>query len=211
MSARSDSPETFRLPPIDGKRMLMRYWLRDHAALRLVLPNCHRVDDGLYRSGHPHARRLARLKAKGLQSVLSLRGDPECLPNLIERDACSRLGLTLRFVELRTVFLPRRETLLDLVAQLREMPKPMLVHCKSGADRTGLAVTLYRHVLRGVPLVEARRALNWRYGHLGLGGAGLVHRLLDAYGAEAAATGIGFEEWVATRYDPDRLQGMAPA
>jgi protein tyrosine phosphatase (PTP) superfamily phosphohydrolase (DUF442 family) len=211
VSARSDSPETFRLPPIGGKRMLMRYWLRDHAALRVVLPNCHRVDDDLYRSGHPHTWRLARLRAGGLQSVLSLRGDPECLPNMIERDACSRLGLMLRFVELRTTSLPRRETLLDLVAQLREMPKPMLVHCKSGADRTGLAVTLYRHVLRGEPLAKARRALNWRYGHLGLGAAGVVHRLLDAYGTEAAATGIGFEEWVATHYDRARLQDAGPA
>ena len=81
------------------------------------------------------------------------------------------------------------------------MPKPMLVHCKSGSDRTGLAVTLYLHVIKGQPLDEARRALSWKYGHWSFGSAGVVHRLLDAYAAAHAATGIGFEDWVRQDYD----------
>jgi protein tyrosine/serine phosphatase len=94
-----------------------------------------------------------------------------------------------------------------MIRLLREMPKPMLVHCKSGADRTGLAVTLYLHVIRGEPLEQARRALSWRYAHLSFGQAGVVHRMLDAYAADRAATGIGFEDWVATRYDPAAFNG----
>jgi protein tyrosine/serine phosphatase len=96
---------------------------------------------------------------------------------------------------------------LELIALLRDMPKPMLVHCKSGADRTGLAVTIYLHVIKGLPLTEARRALSWRYAHFSWGKAGIVSRMLDAYEADNRATGIGFEEWVETRYDPAAITG----
>ena len=82
----------------------------------------------------------------------------------------------------------------------------MLLHCKSGADRTGFATTLYLHVVRGEPLERARRALNWRFGHFRFGDAGVIHALLDAYAADHARTGIAFEDWVRTRYDRDALQ-----
>lgn len=184
---------------------LRGYWLRDHAWLRALLPNFHKVDADLYRSNHPGLRLLRRAQGLGVRSVLSLRGDAENTPNILERDACRRLGLELRFLRLRSVALPPRETLLQLLEHLRDMPKPMLVHCKSGADRTGLAVTLYLHVIKGLPLPEARRALGWKYAHFSFGKAGIVHRMLDAYEADHQATGIGFEEWAATRYDPAAL------
>ncbi|MGP1355926.1 fused DSP-PTPase phosphatase/NAD kinase-like protein [Roseicyclus sp.] len=182
-----------------------RYWVADHALVRAVIPNFYKVDDDLYRSSHPGFRRLERAKRLGVRSVLSLRGDPDATPNAREREACARLGLELRFIQLRTVRLPSAEVLLELLGHYRDMPKPMLVHCKSGADRTGLAVTLYRHVIRGEPLEKARRSLHWSYGHLGIGKAGLVHRMLDAYGRDYDATGIPFERWVREVYDPEAL------
>ncbi|WP_210730547.1 fused DSP-PTPase phosphatase/NAD kinase-like protein [Roseicyclus persicicus] len=196
--------DTHRMTPW---RVFYRYWVRDHAWLRVLLPNFYRVDADLYRGNHPGYRRLARYKALGIRSVLTLRGEDDNTPNLLERDACERLGLELRAVRLRTVYVPPPATLLELVRLLREMPKPMLVHCKSGADRTGLAVTLYLHVIKGQPLEEARRALSWRYAHFSFGKAGVVHRMLDAYAADRAATGIDFEDWVATRYDPAAFNG----
>lgn len=196
------------LTPIEAlsrRRILHRYWWSDHAWLREILPNFYKVDDDLYRSNHPGKRMLKRARARGVRSVLSLRGPADNTHNIIERDAARQLGLELRFIKMRTTILPKRNALLDLIAQLRAMPKPILVHCKSGADRTGLAVTLYLHVIKGQPLATARRALNWRYAHFAWGKAGIVHRLLDAYDRDHTATGIGFEDWVATRYDRDAL------
>jgi Protein tyrosine/serine phosphatase len=136
---------------------------------------------------------------------LTLRGEALNPPNVIERRAASHLGLDLRFVALRAMVLPPPERLLRLIDLLRTMPKPMLVHCKSGSDRTGLAVTLYLHVIKGQPLDEARRALSWKYGHWSFGSASVVHRLLDAYAAAHTATGIGFEDWVRQDYDAAAL------
>jgi len=186
-------------------RILFRYWVRDHAWVRVFVWNFYRVDEDLYRSNHPGFRALSRAKRLGIRSVLSLRGDANNTPNIIERNACNRLGMELRFVRMRTAALPPAAVLSELMGLLREMPKPILVHCKSGADRTGLAVTLYLHVVKGLPLSQARRALSWRYAHFSWGKAGIVNRLLDAYDKENRETGIDFEEWVRTRYDPVAL------
>ncbi|MDG4647136.1 tyrosine-protein phosphatase [Roseibacterium sp. SDUM158017] len=190
---------------MSARRLLLEYWLRDHAWVRLFVPNFYKVDADLYRANHPGHRRLRIARDLGVKSVLSLRGDRGTVPTLVERQACDALGLDLQSVRMWTTKLVEGEVLLDLVDKLRHMPKPMLVHCKSGADRTGLAVTLYLHVIKGVPLAEARRALSWKYAHLSWTKAGIVHRVLDAYEADHVATGIGFEDWVRTRYDREAL------
>lgn len=181
------------------------YWWRDHAWVRSLVSNFYKVDADLYRANHPGYRRLARAKALGIRSVLSLRGDAYNTPNILERDSCARLGLDLRFLRLRTSELPSTDTLLELVRLLRDMPKPMLVHCKSGADRTGLAVTIYLHVIKGLPLSEARKALNWRYAHFPWGKAGIAGRMLDAYDRDRRETRATFEEWVRSNYDPSAI------
>jgi protein tyrosine/serine phosphatase len=182
-----------------------RYWVADHALLRAVIPNFYKVDADLYRSNHPGYRRLKQARDLGIKSVLSLRGDPDASPNRREQAACEELGLELRFIRLRTGKLPQRETLLELLDLFREMPKPMLVHCKSGADRTGLAVTLYRHVIKGEPLETARKSLHWSYGHLSFGRAGAVHRILDAYAQANERSGVTFEDWLRESYDAVQL------
>ncbi len=187
------------------RKILLRYWVNDHAWLRAILSNFYQVDDALYRSNHPSPRRLSHLQRRGIQSVLSLRGGASNTPNILERGACARLGLDLRFIRMRTGVLAPPETLLELIEQLRTMPKPMLVHCKSGADRTGLAVTLYLHVLKNIPLDQARRALSWRYAHWKWGQAGIIHALLDTYAADHITTGVDFEKWVTSHYNPDAI------
>ena len=192
------------LPPFSPVDRARLYWLKDHGFLRALWTNFHKLDEEVWRHNHPSPARLAWLKANGAASVLSLRGATS-VPSLIEAAACADLGLTFRAVEMRAVILPRREALLGLLDALHEMPKPMVIHCKSGSDRTGLAATIYLHAFKGVPLPEARNQLALRYAHNPWGRAKIVNKLLDAYGAAhdgaPGATGITFEEWVRTEYD----------
>src|SRR6056297_2280173 len=87
-------------------RILFRYWVRDHAWVRVFVWNFYRVDEDLYRSNHPGFRALSRAKRLGIRSVLSLSGDANNTPNIIERNACNRHGMELRFVRMRTAALP---------------------------------------------------------------------------------------------------------
>lgn len=179
---------------------LRLYWLKDHGALRALWTNFHMLDAEVWRHNHPSPARLAKLQELGAASVLTLRGAASA-PSVMEAEACAELGLEFRALEMRAVILPRREALLGLIDAIREMPKPMVIHCKSGSDRTGLAATIYLHVFKGVPLGEARTQLSPRFIHNPWGRAGIVNILLDAYAAAHAATGIGFEDWVRTEYD----------
>ncbi|QXT38124.1 tyrosine-protein phosphatase [Gymnodinialimonas ceratoperidinii] len=191
-------------PPPSAALAWFQYWLKDHGALRALWRNFHKLDDDVWRHNHPSPKRLARLKEKGAVSVLSLRGSSS---DHSQREAaiCAELGLNFRGLSLRAVRLPQRKALLELIAALRDMPKPLVIHCKSGADRTGLASVIYLHVFKNVPLAEAREQLGMRFIHNPYGRARIVNVLLDAYAAAHETTGIGFEEWVRTVYDPDAL------
>ena len=54
-----------------------------------------------------------------------------------------------------------------LVALMRSVPKPVLIHCLSGADRTGLASAL---LLADLDHDEkaAERQISFRYGHIAI-------------------------------------------
>ncbi|MBF9041741.1 protein tyrosine phosphatase [Rhodobacterales bacterium HKCCE4037] len=195
-------PET---PPTFSPSEILRfYWLKDHGLLRALWTNFYKLDDQVWRQNHPSPARLAQLKAMGAASVLSLRG-PGAVVSRMEAAACAKIGLPFHTVSLRALTLPKRAQLLMLFDAFREMPKPMVIHCKSGSDRTGLASLIYLHAFKGVPLDEARKQLSLRYIHNPWGKARIVNRLLDAYAKAHAETGIGMEEWVRDHYDPATL------
>ena len=187
-------------------RMMRAYWLSDHAIVRRILPNIYSVDENMIRGGHPHRDRLKMLQDKGVQAILNLRGDFDTVSNNLEKQVCAELGLRLDFVALRATALPKPDALLETIALLRYLPRPFFVHCKSGADRTALAVVLYLVVVKGVNIKTARqRAFNLKYGHLRWSKARVLHRFLDAYEAAAQQQPILFEEWITSEYDPDKI------
>ena len=56
----------------------------------------------------------------------------------------------------------------QLVALLAKAEKPILIHCKSGADRSGLAAALYLAAVKKESQEEAGRQISFWYGHLSL-------------------------------------------
>ena len=58
-------------------------------------------------------------------------------------------GLSLYDLPLSATRRPARLELLRLIDVLERCPYPLLIHCKSGADRTGLASALYLMLQRG--------------------------------------------------------------
>lgn len=176
----------------------------DHGLLRLVYLNHHRVGGGLWRSAQPAPHDLARFARRGIKTVLCVRaGD---MPGLdLEREACAALGLRLVELKIRGRAAPSREQIRDVIALLRSAEYPALVHCKSGADRTGLIAAIHRLVIEKRPLPEAVAELSLRFGHLRGSPAGILDAFFDAYAVDGAGAGFDFETWLAERYDPARL------
>ncbi len=177
----------------------------DHGLLRKAWRNEHEIDVGVWRSNQPDPGTIRRLKARGIKAILNLRGETQWGSYLLEREACRAAGIELVDFKLSSRKLPSREELLELDRIFAELPRPFLMHCKSGADRAGFAAALYLMLRRDATAAVAGEQLSWRYLHLRSGATGVLHFLLERYAAETAETPMPFRDWVATRYDADAL------
>jgi protein tyrosine/serine phosphatase len=130
--------------------------------------NLHVVSDGiLYRSAQPSKREIkAAVREYGIKSVLNLRGANPGSPWYDDEVAESRaLGLVHYDYSLSAKRFVTRRQIADILGILRQAPKPLLIHCKSGADRAGLVAALYRFALAGASAEEADQELSLVYGH----------------------------------------------
>jgi protein tyrosine phosphatase (PTP) superfamily phosphohydrolase (DUF442 family) len=182
------------------------FHLFDHAWLRILWTNFDEVAPGVYRSNQPDHGRLEKLKAMGIRTIVNLRGTPRQSHYLFEEESCRALGLIMVNLQLHARRAAPRSELLALIETFRTAEKPFLVHCKSGADRAGLAAAIYLLAIEGRSVAEARRQLGPAYIHFRWSQTGICDHLLDAYEARLARGQIGFEDWIATEYDPDELE-----
>lgn len=133
--------------------------------------NFHEVVAGqLYRSAQPTPDRLADyVEAAGIRSVVNLRGRRDTADWYVaEVEAARRLGLVhVDFgMSSSQPFSPERAE--ELVRLMQGLPKPILVHCWTGADRTGLVAMIYAYRLGGADEDTAEKQLSFAYGHVGL-------------------------------------------
>lgn len=144
--------------------------LGGHAASLQMSGNFHPILEGeAYRSAQPTAESLARWTVeKGLRSVLNLRGENPDSPWWREEAAAAeRLGLVhADFRMSASEDLPQARAA-ELLALLKSLPKPLLIHCRSGSDRTGLAAALYL-AEAGEGEARAESQISFRYGHVSL-------------------------------------------
>jgi protein tyrosine/serine phosphatase len=180
--------------------------ITDHGLLRLAYLNLHRVGPDAWRSAQPSPSDLQRLARRhGIRTVLCIRGG-RSLPLLdLERETCARLGIEMIEIRLRGREAPKRETVLDVMTLLDRVDRPILIHCKSGADRSGFVAALYQLTTLAAPAAVAAGQLHIRFGHLAGSRAGILDAFFAAYQAEGEAKGLGFRQWLTTVYDAERL------
>jgi protein tyrosine/serine phosphatase len=180
------------------------FWV-DQGFLRVFWANAAEIAPQVYRANQPDAARLAKLKAKGLRAVLYLRGSHNSVPFRAEERICADMGLDLHVLNLSSHRLPDPQRVLDLIDLFRRIDRPFLIHCRAGADRTGLASAIYLLAIEGRSVAEARSMLSARFGHWSLSSTGILDQMVHAYAAARSETGITFEDWVRKDYDPAGL------
>ncbi len=178
----------------------------DHAVFRTVWDNFAPVIPGrLYRCNHPTPGRLAALTRRyGLRTLVNLRGQRRCGSDALSRDAAQRLGLDHIDMAFESRGAPHRERILRFHGIYTSMTTPALMHCKSGADRAGLAAGLVL-LFEGGTSRDALRQMSWRFGHFNRSRTGV----LDAFFLQYAATAEGrkpFLDWVRDDYDENHLR-----
>ena len=132
------------------------------------VPTLHTVEPGvLVRSAQPTAVGLAHLRdVYGVRTVINLNRQT------IDEELVTAMALGLDYLPLPVdVYGLDRGKLVTVLAAIRQAEAegraPVLVHCKSGQDRTGVAIAAYRVVEQGWDgeraLAEMERLRHWTH------------------------------------------------
>jgi len=168
------------------------------------------VDDGLvFRSAQPTDRLPELVADRRLATVLNLRGGSDADPwYAAEVAAVRRLGVDFYDLPLVATARPTRKQLLMILDLLDRCKYPLLIHCKSGSDRTGMVSALYLMSRKGVPPERAEAEFSLYYGHVPILGTRRLHEPFREYadwlGSRRLAHTPGrFRDWVEHHYRAD--------
>jgi protein tyrosine/serine phosphatase len=101
---------------------------------------------------------------------------------------------------------PSIEVIHEARALFNELEYPILLHCKSGADRAGLMSAFFMYMKEGRPIEEAVKQLSLKFGHFKKSETGVLDYLFERYLADSSAEPMTFFEWLETRYDPAEIK-----
>jgi tyrosine-protein phosphatase SIW14 len=114
-------------------------WARP--VIDVSLGNLFQVAPDLYRAEQPGKSAVADLKALGIKTFMNLR------EYHADSDHFAQAGFTLLRHSMAAGSV-RAEDLIIVLRQIHQAPKPVLVHCWHGSDRTGFVVAGYRLVFQ---------------------------------------------------------------
>jgi protein tyrosine/serine phosphatase len=143
--------------------------LSAYAICTIEQNNFHIVVAGqIYRSAQMNEEDLTHCINKyGIKSVLNLRGENLTTAwHQTEIATAAKLNVVHYDRSLGSGAPLTLEQMDDLVNLLRQAPKPILIHCLGGADRSGLVAALYCYTIDNEKPEQADKQLTMWYGHV---------------------------------------------
>jgi protein tyrosine/serine phosphatase len=104
--------------------------------------NAYKVSDHLYRSEQPSNAGFKYLDSIGVRVSLNLRN------RVSDKRYAKNTGLALIHIRINSWRMDY-EDILSALSVIKNSSSPVLVHCKHGADRTGVVVASYRIAFEG--------------------------------------------------------------
>src|SRR5579862_9293675 len=108
------------------------------------LPNFQKVDDHVYRGAQPTNSGFKDLAALGIKTVVDLRDIGEH-SQADEQKVVTDLGMRYVSIPMKGMSTPKDDQVAAVQALFNDATNgPVFVHCKRGADRTGMVIAVYR-------------------------------------------------------------------
>ena len=133
--------------------------------------NFHAIVAGeAYRSAQPSADEIRAYRDEyHIATIINLRGASAGRP-WYDAEVRTAKDLGIRHVDFPMS--ARKELTkaqsLALIALMRSVPKPVLIHCQAGSDRSGLAAAFYLAALAKAGEEKSEAQLSIRYGHIAI-------------------------------------------
>jgi protein tyrosine phosphatase (PTP) superfamily phosphohydrolase (DUF442 family) len=100
------------------------------------------VPQKVYRSAQPSPAQLKKWTRRyGIKTVINLRGYTRKITD-DEETATNELGIKMVTIRFKSSSLPTRNSLDKLIQTLETAEQPILMHCRDGVERAGMASTL---------------------------------------------------------------------
>lgn len=150
----------------------------------LVGANLHTVVPGrVYRSAQLSPATLEQVIARyGIRTVINLRGCCPCTDWYQgESETTCRMDICQEDINFSAERLPSDGELRRLIDVLNRAKYPVLIHCRRGADRTGLASAIVMLLDENSGVGNAYAQLGIYYGHVALGKTVWMGRFLQLY------------------------------
>lgn len=135
-----------------------------------ITKNFHEVDPGkFYRSAQLTPDEMAEVIEKyKIKTVISLRGAPEQAywfhP---QKEVLDRMNVQFFALWWTAEFFPPKEDLVNYLDILKKAEYPILIHCRTGADRTGEATAIYAMEYMKESATESiKKHMNFKYWHV---------------------------------------------
>jgi len=126
--------------------------------------NFHRVAPGVYRSAQLYSYNMSHFYKKyNFKTILNLRGAHlDKTWYVYERNFCKEHNIRLIDFGISDKEIQSIQKMKQIIKIIKNAKKPILIHCKSGADRTGLATSLYLYSIKDK---NYSNMLSLKYGH----------------------------------------------
>jgi tyrosine-protein phosphatase SIW14 len=118
------------------------------------LPNFGRVTENLYRGGQPSEDGFNALHAMNVRIIVNLRDDRA--ETAAEKRQVESLGMKYIGIPWSANHEPSSAQVVEFLDLIRANPNTKIfVHCRRGADRTGVMIAAYRIAVEHKPVAEA--------------------------------------------------------
>jgi protein tyrosine/serine phosphatase len=120
------------------------------------------------------------IKKYDIKSIVNLRGEhPEAAWYREEKKVSTEHNVKHYDISLSSSREPDQEDIRRLMKVFRTAPRPVLIHCQAGADRSGLAAAIWKVIVDKEPKSEAEKQLSIFYGHLPIGKTTVMDRFFQ--------------------------------
>jgi protein tyrosine/serine phosphatase len=149
--------------------------------------NFHQITEGqAYRSAQLDGDELKYHIGKyRIKSILNLRGvASEEKWYIDEKRISSEYDIKHYDVALSAEREPTPDEARILTEIIKFAPRPILIHCKAGADRTGLVAAMWKAIVERESRTEAEKQLSVWYGHMPFGSVSAMDNFFEKWFSE---------------------------